>query len=230
MKRRTFLIRAAAAIGGTTSRPQAAPRRVRETPQDKTARRREIDSGADATLTRLYATRGAKELSQRATGILVFPRVLSGGLVVGGEYGDGVWRTGSRVDGYYRLVGGSLGFLAGAQSQAIVLMFLTQEALDRFRKSSGWTAGVDATVSVANVGATGDIDTNTAKGDRQLRAAACRGCRGRRALNRSPRSSPPSRPSSISRGRSGCGRGIPAAGRRPVPSLRAPAISASHRS
>ena len=107
--------------------------------------------------------RAARSGEQSATGILVSQRVLSGGPMVGGEYGDGVLRTGSRVDGYYRLVGGSFGFLAGAQSQAIVLMFLTQQALDRFRKSSGWTAGVDASVAVANVGATGDIDTNTAK-------------------------------------------------------------------
>jgi lipid-binding SYLF domain-containing protein len=72
-------------------------------------------------------------------------------------------RSGGRADGYYRVVGGSFGWQAGAQSQAIVLMFLTQEALDRFRKSSGWTIGADATVSVANVGATGEIDSNTVK-------------------------------------------------------------------
>jgi lipid-binding SYLF domain-containing protein len=89
--------------------------------------------------------------------------VVSGGFVVGGEYGDGVLRAGGRNDGYYRVVGGSFGWQIGAQSQAIVLMFLTQEALDRFRKSSGWTIGVDATVSVANVGATGEIDSNTVK-------------------------------------------------------------------
>jgi lipid-binding SYLF domain-containing protein len=164
MRRRTFLVTAAAAVSGagllaagcTTTRP--------DTPEDRAARRREIDSGADAALSRLYSnSKGAKELAQRAQGILIFPRVLSGGLVVGGEYGDGVLRTGGRAAGYYRLVGGSLGWQAGAQSQAIVLMFLTQDALDRFRNSSGWTAGVDASVAVANVGATGDIDTNTAK-------------------------------------------------------------------
>jgi lipid-binding SYLF domain-containing protein len=163
MKRRTFLMTAAAlggtgllAAGCTTTRP--------DTPEDRAARRREIDSGADATLARLYANaKGSKELAQRAQGILIFPRMLSGGLVVGGEYGDGVLRTRGTNAGYYRLVGGSLGWQAGAQSQAVVLMFLTQEALDRFRKSSGWTAGVDASVAVANVGASGDIDTNTAK-------------------------------------------------------------------
>ncbi|MDB5866358.1 MAG: putative lipoprotein [Betaproteobacteria bacterium] len=164
MKRRTFLITTGAAIGATglfaagctTTRPDA--------PADGSARRREIDSGADGTLTRLYSTaRGSRELADRARGILIFPRVLSAGLVVGGEYGDGVLRVGGRPAGYYRLVGGSLGWQIGAQSQAIVLMFLTQEALDRFRNSSGWTVGADATVSVARVGASGDIDTNTAR-------------------------------------------------------------------
>lgn len=163
MKRRTFLM-TAAALGGTGLVAAGCSTTGLDTPQDKTARRREIDSGADGTLSRLYSSsKGAKELAGRAQGILIFPRVLSGGLIVGGEYGDGVLRVGGRPDGYYRLVGGSLGWLAGAQSQAIVLMFLTQESLDRFRKSSGWTAGADATVTVANVGATGEIDTNTAK-------------------------------------------------------------------
>ena len=162
MNRRTFLITTGAGIGAsalltagcTTTRPNA--------PADATARRREIDSGADGALTRLYATaRGSQDLASRAQGILVFPRVLSGGLGIGGEYGDGVLRSGGRALGYYRVVGGSFGWQIGAQSQAIVLMFLTQDALDRFRNSSGWTVGADATVSVARVGASGDIDSNT---------------------------------------------------------------------
>jgi lipid-binding SYLF domain-containing protein len=164
MKRRAFLMTAGSAIGATglliagctTTRPDA--------PTDRAARRREIDSGADETLTRLYSNaRGSRELADRARGMLIFPRVLSAGLVVGGEYGDGVLRTGGRPAGYYRLVGGSFGWQIGAQSQAIVLMFLTQDALDRFRNSNGWTVGADATVSVARVGASGDIDTNTVR-------------------------------------------------------------------
>jgi lipid-binding SYLF domain-containing protein len=165
MKRRIFLMTAGAGIatatglfgaGCTVTRPEA--------PEDRAARRREIDSGADGTLTRLYSTaRGSKELADRARGILIFPRVLSGGFIVGGDYGDGELRVGGRPSGYYRLVGGSLGWQIGAQSRAIVLMFLTQDALDRFRSSSGWTIGADATVAVANVGATGDVDSNTVK-------------------------------------------------------------------
>ena len=164
MDRRTFLITAGGAIGATglltagctTTRPDA--------PADRAARQREIDSGADGALTRLYSTaRGSKELADRAAGILVFPRVLSGGVGVGAEFGDGVLRSAGRPTSYYRLVGGSLGLQIGAQSQAIVLMFLTQEALNHFVNSRGWTIGADATVSVARVGATGEIDSNTVK-------------------------------------------------------------------
>jgi lipid-binding SYLF domain-containing protein len=163
MKRRTFLATAGAATGLLAAGCSTTTTRT-DAPTDRAAKRREIDSGADETLTRLYSNaRGSRELAERARGILIFPRVLSAGLVVGGEYGDGVLRTGGRPAGYYRLVGGSFGWQIGAQSQAIVLMFLTQDALDRFRNSSGWTIGADATVSVAKVGATGDIDSNTIK-------------------------------------------------------------------
>jgi lipid-binding SYLF domain-containing protein len=163
MKRRTFLASAGAATGLLAAGCSTTTTRS-EAPTDRAAKRREIDSAADETLTRLYSNaRGSRELAERARGILIFPRVLSAGLVVGGEYGEGVLRTGGRPAGYYRLVGGSFGWQIGAQSQAIVLMFLTQDALDRFRNSSGWTIGADATVSVAKVGATGDIDSNTIK-------------------------------------------------------------------
>ena len=164
MNRRNFLFTAGSALGATgllaagctTTRPDAT--------SDRAARRQEIDSGAEGTLTRLYSTaRGSRELAARAPGILIFPRVLSGGLGVGGEFGDGVLRTGGAPQGYYRVIGASFGWQIGAQSQAIVLMFLTQDALDRFRRSAGWTAGVDATVSVARLGASGEVDTNTVR-------------------------------------------------------------------
>lgn len=135
-----------------------------DTPADRTARRREIDTGVEATLNRLYTTvNGSRELGGRARGILVFPRTLSAGFFVGGEYGDGALRVGNSTRGYYRTVSGSLGWQIGAQSKAIVLMFMTQEALDKFVASKGWTAGVDATVAIAKVGANGQLDTNTAQ-------------------------------------------------------------------
>lgn len=124
----------------------------------------QIDARTDDTLSRLYdAAPNSRDLVSRAKGVLVFPKVLSAGFVVGAEHGDGVLRTNGTKQGYYSISGGSVGFQAGAQSKAVVLLFMTQEALDNFRNSNGWTAGVDATVAVANIGANGSIDTNTAR-------------------------------------------------------------------
>ncbi len=166
MNRREFLITAGAAIGasGIVGAGCTTTTTRGDTAANQAAKRHETDIAADETLTRLYSNaRGSKELVDRARGVLIFPRVLSAGLAVGGEYGDGVLRTGGRPEAYYRLAGGSFGWQIGAQSQAIVLLFLTEDALDRFRKSSGWTIGGDATVSVARVGAAGDIDSNTVR-------------------------------------------------------------------
>ena len=102
-----------------------------DAPTDKAARRRELDSGVDATLSRLYGSvNGSRELGNRARGILVFPKTLSAGFIVGGEYGDGALRSGGATRGYYRLVSGSFGWQIGAQSKSVILMFLTQDAYD----------------------------------------------------------------------------------------------------
>jgi lipid-binding SYLF domain-containing protein len=164
MKRRLFLMTAAAAIGSTGLLGAGCTTTGPDEPRGPTAKREDIQSGADEALARLYRNAPeSKALAERASGILIFPRLYSGGFVVGGEYGDGILRTRGRDAGFYRMIGGSLGWQAGAQSQAVIFMFMTPEALDAFRNSNGWTAGVDATVSVVHVGATGGIDTNTAK-------------------------------------------------------------------
>lgn len=126
--------------------------------------RNDINTSANATLSRLYKSApDSRALVERAKGVLVFPTVLSAGFVIAAEHGNGVLRVNGRNEGYYSTTAGSIGFQAGAQSKAIVLLFMTQEALDKFRNSNGWTVGADATVAIANIGANGKIDTNTAK-------------------------------------------------------------------
>jgi len=121
-----------------------------------------LDAQADATLNRLYnAVPGARDMGTKAKGILVFPAVVGGSFVVGAEYGRGALRTSDSARRYYSASIGSVGWQMGAQSKAIVYMFTTTEALDKFRNSKGWTAGVDATVAVANIGANGSVDTAT---------------------------------------------------------------------
>ncbi len=121
-----------------------------------------VDTQTDATLARLYReVPGAREIGGNAKGILVFPAVVGGSFVVGAEYGRGVLRSNDSARRYYSVTVGSVGWQVGAQSKAIVYMFTTTEALDKFRNSKGWTAGVDATVAVANIGANGSVDTTS---------------------------------------------------------------------
>lgn len=127
------------------------------------SKRKAIDADVDATLSRMYSVvPGSRELVAKAVGVLVFPKVIQAGLVVGGESGNGALRVGSMTTGYYNTTSLSVGLQAGAQSKAVVFLFMTKAALDSFRMSSGWSAGADASVAVVKVGANGSVDTTTA--------------------------------------------------------------------
>ncbi|BAK76685.1 protein of unknown function [Pseudogulbenkiania sp. NH8B] len=125
---------------------------------------REIDAGYDATLARLYRNApSSRALVAKAQGVLIFPSVIAAGLVVGGEYGKGALRVDGKPSGYYQTASASFGWQIGAQSKAIIFLFMTKDALDKFRSGSGWTVGADASVALLKMGANGDIDLNTAQ-------------------------------------------------------------------
>lgn len=127
-----------------------------------TPARASIDAQVDASLSKLYTNvPGSRELVAKSRGVLVFPAVVGASFVVGAQYGRGALRVNGRTEAYYSTTAGSLGFQAGAQSKAVIYLFTTQQALDKFRSSKGWTVGADATVAVANIGANGSVDTNT---------------------------------------------------------------------
>ncbi|KQU89311.1 twin-arginine translocation pathway signal [Variovorax sp. Root318D1] len=143
-----------AVVGCTTTRPQDQA--------SSASTRTSIDAQVDAALSKLYdSVRGSREMVASSRGVLVFPAVIGASMGVGAEYGRGALRVGGRTQAYYSTTAGSIGFQAGAQSKAVIYVFTTQAALDKFRNSKGWTAGADATVAAATFGANGSIDTNT---------------------------------------------------------------------
>jgi lipid-binding SYLF domain-containing protein len=122
----------------------------------------EINDDANATLHRFVAqNRSAEELGRKAAGVLVFPSVLKAGIGLGGEYGDGVLIVHGNAAGYYNIVSASFGFQLGAQSQAIIIMFMTEEALAQFENAYGWKVGIDGSIVIVTVGAAGSIDTDS---------------------------------------------------------------------
>ena len=124
--------------------------------------RASMETSVDETLSRLYSTvPGTREMVSNAAGVLVFPAGVGGSFVVGAEHGRGALRVGGQTVAYYSTTGASIGFQAGGQSRSVIYVFNTQEALQKFRASNGWTAGADATVAVGTVGANGRVDTKT---------------------------------------------------------------------
>lgn len=122
----------------------------------------EIDAKVNQTLEALYQHSAAgKELAGKAVGVLVFPDVIKAGIGIGGEYGEGALRVGGNTVGYYSVAAASIGFQLGAQIKSQVLLFMTEDALAKFRRSDGWEAGVDGSVALATLGAGGTIDSNT---------------------------------------------------------------------
>ena len=126
-------------------------------------RNRAIDAAVDSTLQRLFVSvSGSHELVSKARGVLVFPKVIAAGFWLGAQYGEGALRVDGRTAGYYSTVGGSFGLQIGAQSKALIYVFLTEDAIATFRQRDGWAVGTDATVAVLQAGANGQLDTTTA--------------------------------------------------------------------
>jgi lipid-binding SYLF domain-containing protein len=159
MKKRSFLAAAAGALvlsACSTTGPGDKG--------DPATKRASIDAGVDNALATLYTqAQGSRELVAKASGVLVFPSVVSAGFVIGGSYGQGALRVGGRTNGYYSTAAGSVGLLAGAESKSMYILFMTPEALAKFQASNGWTAGVDASVTLINVGADASATTATAQ-------------------------------------------------------------------
>ncbi|HZZ05462.1 BPSL1445 family SYLF domain-containing lipoprotein [Paraburkholderia sp.] len=165
MQRRNFMLKttAALAFGGLTLAGCTTNGSSHNTPSTDASKRQSIDASVDGTMSRLFTTvKGSRELVSKARGVLVFPSVLQAGFIVGGQYGEGSLRVGGGTVGYYSTISGSFGLQAGAQSKAIIFLFMTQDALDKFRNADGWSAGGDASVALVKMGANGAIDTTTA--------------------------------------------------------------------
>lgn len=131
-------------------------------PTVEAAGRAEIDAKVRATLTTFYEkVPSGKELVRKAAGMLVFPEVFKAGMLVGGEYGEGALLVDDKIVDYYSIASGSIGLQLGAQIKSEVILFMTQQALNRFRQSKGWKAGVDGSIALATVGAGGKLDSET---------------------------------------------------------------------
>ena len=122
---------------------------------------KEIDVSVEVALDRFKNdVKGASEFLANAKGVLVIPNVIRIGFGLGGEYGEGALIVGGKTVDYYSTAAGSFGFQIGAQSKNIIIIFMDETALTKFRDSLGWRAGVDGSVALIDQGAGSSVDTN----------------------------------------------------------------------
>jgi lipid-binding SYLF domain-containing protein len=100
-------------------------------------------------------------LGDKAAGVLVFPRVMKGGVGVGAEFGEGVLQVNGKTVGYYSVGAASVGLTLGLAKHSEIIMFMTQDSLNKFTSSDGWSIGADAGITVVSGGASGTYDTQT---------------------------------------------------------------------
>ena len=123
-----------------------------------------IDASVDRIL-QLFREKhqGGNEALKRAKGVLVFPEIIQAGLVVGGQYGEGALRIGGKSVGYYSIGSGSFGLTAGAESKALIILFMQEGPLKEFlrdaRTDKSWQVGLNGSIVLVNVGGAGTIDS-----------------------------------------------------------------------
>lgn len=117
---------------------------------DRARRRDQIDVDFYATLERIRATEtAARRYIDKARGMLLFPTVLTGGLNNTDVYGEGVLKIGNTMLRYYSIQS-SDGLPTGMRGKvfALLFLFMTQDALDKFLVYETWQIGTSPPVTV----------------------------------------------------------------------------------
>jgi lipid-binding SYLF domain-containing protein len=158
---RRSLLTGIAAIGGAgLLAPVLAPGRA------LAATGQQIATEAARALQHLYAAQPkTRTLGHRAKAVLVFPKIVKAGLIVGGQGGDGALLENGRARGFYNIAAASFGLQIGAQTFSYALFFLTDSALEHLESSDGWAVGTDPSVVVVDKGAAASLTSTTLSHD-----------------------------------------------------------------
>ncbi len=114
----------------------------------------QIDARVDATQNYLFNRYpGTRDLASRANGVLYMPLMTEAGLVWGGAFGRGALRIQGVTVDYYSAAKASIGLQIGAQQYAHALFYMTPNALEDFRRATGWAASADLRYATPEEGA-----------------------------------------------------------------------------
>ena len=115
---------------------------------------------------KLYASSpSARAVGQSAKAVLVFPRIVKGGFIVGAQGGVRALLSGRKTLGYYNTIAASYGLQAGVQKFGYALFFMTDSSLAYLRKGGGWELGTGPSIVVVDAGMAKSRTTTTLQKD-----------------------------------------------------------------
>jgi lipid-binding SYLF domain-containing protein len=126
----------------------------------------EINRDVKIALEKLYAkSSSAKTLGEKANGVLVFPGIVKGGFMVGGQFGEGALLRGGKTAGYYNTLSVSYGLQIGLQKYGYALFFMSDSAMNWIDRSDGWELGTGPSIVVVDEGVAKSMSTTTLQSD-----------------------------------------------------------------
>jgi lipid-binding SYLF domain-containing protein len=97
----------------------------------------------------------AAKLMRQARAVLIVPKLIKGGFIVGGEGGNGVLMVHSHGGwsdpGFYAIGAGSFGLQAGLEQAEMIMLIMTQKGLDGVLRDN-FKIGAQAGISVVTLG------------------------------------------------------------------------------
>ncbi len=123
----------------------------------------QIASDSRKALNHLYASNpAARKLGNNAHGILVFPKITKGGLMIGAEAGNGALLSNSgEVKAFYQTAGASYGLQAGVQQYGYALFLMSPNEVRKLDDADGWEVGSSPSLVVVDKGAAATLSTKT---------------------------------------------------------------------
>jgi lipid-binding SYLF domain-containing protein len=126
----------------------------------------ELNANGQAALNRLYAqSNRAVRYRRDARAVLVFPKIVKAGFMIGGQGGEGVLFVHGKPTSYYKISAVSYGLQAGGQSFSYALFFMNDKALAYLNKSDGWAIGSGPSVVVIDKGKAASTTSTTLSED-----------------------------------------------------------------
>lgn len=107
----------------------------------------------------------AHDLMRRAKGIMIVPSLVKGGFFFGGEGGDAVLLTRTGQGGwsqpaFYTLASASFGLQIGLQQSELVLIVLSDRAMNAFMQDE-FKVGAQAGLAIVTLGSMAEADTTS---------------------------------------------------------------------